>query len=118
MTVKFGRIGTSGQRKTEREPKGDRVIGMFSHVCPLERHQSSLNLSDFFFFYICVFLSVITPCHLPGDSSETLSGRAPLGFIECLPLRFTTVQNGTSTKESESWKIDYYALLIHLTIRK
>lgn len=76
----------SGESKTEREPKGDGVIGMFSHVCPLEGHQSSLSLLDFFFFYLCVFLSVITPCHLPGDSSETLCGRAPLGFIECLPL--------------------------------
>ena len=33
----------SGESKKERGPKGDRVIGMFSHVCPLERHQSSLS---------------------------------------------------------------------------
>lgn len=82
--------------KTERQRKGDRVFGMFSHICPLEGHQSSLSLLDvFLYIYHSVFLSVITSCHPLGDSSETLSGRAPLGFIKCLPLRFTTVQNDT-----------------------
>lgn len=47
----------SGESKTEREPKGDGVIGMFSHVCPLEGHQSSLSLLDFFFF-MSVFFSL------------------------------------------------------------
>lgn len=88
----------SGERKKERGPKGDRVIGMFSHVCPLERHQSSLSLLDF--LYLGVFPSVITPCHLPGDSSETLRGRAPLGFIEYLPLRSITVHNDTRAERN------------------
>lgn len=89
----------SGEKKKERGPKGDRVIGMFSHVCPLERHQSSLSLLDF--LYLSVFPSVITPCHLPGDSSETLGGRAPLGFIEYLPLRSIIVHNDTRAQRNK-----------------
>lgn len=83
---------------------------MFSRVCPLERHQSSLSLLDF--LCLRVFLPVITPCHLPGDSSETLGGRAPLGFMEYLPRRSITVHSNTARRGMrKGWKIDYYALV-------
>lgn len=52
------------ERERARGPKGDRVIGMFSHVCPLERHQSSLSLLDFF------ISRCFSPCNNPLPSSR------------------------------------------------
>lgn len=98
-------IGRSGNRETGRARRREdlKVIESLAcfHTCARWRGINLLYLFQLFFFflYLCVFLSVITPCHLPGDSSETLSGRAPLGFIEYLPRRSASVQNDTRTKE-------------------
>lgn len=88
----------STECKKERGPKGDRVIGMFSHVSARE---ASISFISFRFFMSLCFSPCNNPCHLPGDSSETLGGRAPLGFMEYLPLRSITVHNDTCTRRNK-----------------
>lgn len=96
-------IGRSGNGETGRARRREdlKVIESLAcfHTCARWRGINLLYLFQIFFLYTSVFLSVITPCHLPGDSSETLSGRAPLGFIEYLPRCSASVQNDTRTKE-------------------
>lgn len=85
----------SGESNREIGPEGDSHWHVFTRVFPGE--VSIFFIS--FFLYLGVFLSVITPCHLPGDSSETLHCRAPLGFIENLPLRYNSTSQHARTKE-------------------
>lgn len=98
----------SGNRERAARQRDDLEV-MESLACFHTRaRQRGINpfyLFWIFFLYLGVFLAIITPCHPPGDSSETLGGTAPPRFTEYLPpARYRSHRTTTHTHTQRTQK--------------